>query len=193
VSEHALPQTRVAKPNGWWGMAIFVASEATLFGTFFGTYFYLRFENLHWPPPGTPEPKVVVPLVLAGVLATTSLPMQLSYFAARGRRLGAAWALLAVAFLVQCGYFAFELHDLLGQLAVSQPSDNAYSSIYYLLLGADHAHVFLGILIDLFLLLKLATGITAYRLVGLGAGVFYWHTVNLITLLVTGCLLSPAI
>ena len=193
MSEHALQQARVAKPNGWWGMAIFVASEATLFGCFFGSYFYLRFENLHWPPPGTPEPKVVVPLVLAGVLATTSVPMQLSYLAARGRRLGTAWALLALALLVQCGYFAFELHDLLDQLAVSQPSDNAYASIYYLILGADHAHVFVGMLLNLFLLLRLATGITRYRLVGLGAAVFYWHTVNLITLLVAGCLLSPAI
>ena len=38
---------RLARPNGWWGMAIFVATEATLFGTLIGTYFYLRFNNLH--------------------------------------------------------------------------------------------------------------------------------------------------
>ena len=43
-----------------------VASEATLFGTFIGTYYYLRFTSVHWPPPGTPEPRVVVPLIMAG-------------------------------------------------------------------------------------------------------------------------------
>ena len=29
------------RPNGWWGMAVFVASEATLIGALVGTYFYL--------------------------------------------------------------------------------------------------------------------------------------------------------
>ena len=28
---------RRAKPNGWWGMALFVATEATLFGTLIGS------------------------------------------------------------------------------------------------------------------------------------------------------------
>src|SRR5207248_4687705 len=62
----------------FWGMAMLVASEATLFGTFIGSYYYLRFGTPHWPPSGTPEPRVVVPLILAGVLATTSLPMWLA-------------------------------------------------------------------------------------------------------------------
>src|SRR5581483_8028171 len=34
---------------GIWGMAMLVASEVTLFGTFIGTYYYLRFTDLHWP------------------------------------------------------------------------------------------------------------------------------------------------
>ena len=46
-------------------MWVLVASEATLFGAFIGTYFYLRFKTSRWPPDGIPEPKVVVPLILA--------------------------------------------------------------------------------------------------------------------------------
>lgn len=184
---------RAALPNGLWGMAIFVASETTLFGVLFGTYFYLRFQTLHWPPPGTPEPKVVVPLVLAGCLAATSVPMQLAWRAARAARVRTAWTLVLVSFLVQCGYFAFEMHDFLQQLERSKPTDNAYGSIYYTLLGADHTHVFVGILLNLFLLLRLLGGLTNYRLVGVRSVVFYWHAVNLITLLVVGCLLSPAV
>ena len=35
----SVPYTqRVAKPNGWWGMVVFVATEATLFGTLIGSY-----------------------------------------------------------------------------------------------------------------------------------------------------------
>ncbi len=176
-----------------WGMAIFVASEATLFATFVGTYFYLRFKTLHWPPLGTPEPRVVVPLVLVAVLSTASAPMQLAANAARAGRLRATRLLIALALLVQSGYFAYEIRDLQDQLQRSQPHDNAYASIYYVLLGADHAHVFLGLLLDLWLLGKLATGLTMYRLNALQAVAFYWHAVNVITWVVTGTLLSAAV
>ncbi len=40
------------------------------------------------------------------------------------------------------------------------PSDHAYGSIYFLLLGADHAHVALGLLFDVWLLAKLVRGLT---------------------------------
>jgi heme/copper-type cytochrome/quinol oxidase subunit 3 len=175
------------------GMAMVVAREATLFGTFVGTYYYLRFTSVHWPPPGTPEPRVVVPLVLAGILATTSLPMQLAANAARRGGLRAARFLLASALVVQCGYLVYEIHDYVNQLRVSTPQDNAYGSIYYTLLGADHAHVALGILLVVWLLWKLARGLTTYRRNAVQVVAFYWHAVNLLTLIVTGVLLSATL
>src|SRR5205085_8369569 len=86
---------------GAWGMAMLVASEATLFGTLIGTYYYLRFVDLRWPPPGTPEPRVVVPLVLAAVLATTSVPMWLASRAAGLGRGVVARAFLLPALVVE--------------------------------------------------------------------------------------------
>jgi len=70
---------------------------------------------------------------------------------------------------------------------------NAYSSIYYTLLGADHAHVALGVLFDLWLLGKLATGLTRYRVRATWAIALYWHAVNLITVVVIATLLSAAL
>ena len=80
VFEHAA--TRGGRPIGWWGMVMLVASEATLFGCLFGTYFYLRFRTPHWPPDGLPEPKVAVPLILSFTLAATTAPMFLATRAA---------------------------------------------------------------------------------------------------------------
>jgi heme/copper-type cytochrome/quinol oxidase subunit 3 len=177
----------------FWGMAMVVASEATLFGTFIGSYYYLRFTNLHWPPPGTPEPRVVVPLIMVGILATTSLPMQLAANAARRGRLWKTRLLLVWALVVQCAYLGWAIHDYLDQLQRSAPQDNAYSSIYYVLLGADHAHVAIGILLVLWLLWKLARGLTMYRLNAVQAVAFYWHAVNLLTLIVLGVLLSATL
>ncbi len=186
-----------ARPRGprvsVWGMAMLVASEATLFGTFIGTYYYLRFTDLKWPPPGTAEPRVVVPLVMAGVLATTSLPMWLMARAVRGGRVWAARAFLVLALVVQSGYFAYEVHDYVHQLHASQPQDNAYSSIYYTLLGADHAHVAVGLLLSVWLLWKLAGGLTPYRRNAVRAVSVYWHAVNVLTLVVIGVLTSAAV
>ena len=177
----------------FWGMAMLIASEVTLFGTFIGTYYYLRFENTHWPPPGTPEPRVVVPLIMVGVLATTSLPMQFAAGAVQRGRLWSARAFLVWALAVQCGYLAWAIHDYVDQLQVSTPQDNAYSSIYYVLLGADHAHVAIGILFVVWLVWKLARGLTMYRLNATQAVAWYWHAVNLLTLIVMGVLLSATI
>ncbi|HKN63698.1 MAG TPA: cytochrome c oxidase subunit 3 [Gaiellaceae bacterium] len=177
----------------FWGMAMLIASEVTLFGTFIGTYYYLRFENVHWPPPGTPEPRVVVPLIMVGILATTSLPMQLAASAARRGRLWSARALLLWALAVQIGYLAWAINDYVDQLHVSTPQDNAYSSIYYVLLGADHAHVAIGLLLVAWLIWKLARGLTMYRLNATQAVAWYWHAVNLLTLIVMGVLLTATI
>ena len=177
----------------FWGMAMLVASEATLFGTFIGSYFYLRFGAPHWPPLGTPEPRVVVPLIMVGVLAATSVPMQLAANTARRGRLGATRALLVLALGVQCGYLVWAVHDYLHQLQFSAPQDNAYSSIYYVLLGADHAHVGVGILLVVWLLWKLVRGLTMYRLNAVQAVAFYWHAVNLLTLIVMGVILSATL
>ena len=177
----------------FWGMAMLVASEVTLFGTFIGTYYYLRFTDVHWPPPGTPEPRVVVPLIMVGILVTTSLPMQLAANAARRGRLWTTRSQLLWALIVQCGYLAYEIHDYVDQLRVSTPQDNAYGSIYYTLLGADHAHVAIGILLVVWLLWKLARGLTMYRLNAVQAVAFYWHAVNVLTLIVIGVLLSATI
>jgi cytochrome c oxidase subunit III len=174
----------------FWGMAMLVASEATLFGTFIGSYYYLRFHAAHWPPPGTPEPRVVVPLIMVGILATTSLPMQLAARAVRRGRLWATRALLVWALVFQCGYLVYEIHDYVQQLHRSAPQDNAYSSVYYVLLGADHAHVAIGVLLVVWLLWKLARGLTMYRLNAVQVVTFYWHAVNVLTLIVIGVILS---
>ena len=184
---------RPSKPAAWWGMLILIASEATLFGAFIGTYFYLRFRALHWPPDGLPEPKVVLPLILALVLASTSIPMQLASDAARAGRLAATRFFVLLALVVQAGYFAYAVHDFNDQVKTFDITRDAYSSIYYVLLGADHAHVALGILFNLWLLWKLTRGLTRYRVHATQAIAWYWFAVSALTLVVILTLSSAAI
>jgi heme/copper-type cytochrome/quinol oxidase subunit 3 len=174
-------------------MVILIASEATLFGAFIGTYFYLRFRAPTWPPDGIPEPRVVVPLIMVGVLLASSIPMQHASRAAQARRLGATRLFVLAALVLQAGYFAWAVHDFNDQLKTFPIQRDAYSSIYYVLLGADHAHVALGILFSLWLLWKLTRGLTTYRVHATQAIAWYWHAVNVLTLVVILTLTSAAI
>jgi heme/copper-type cytochrome/quinol oxidase subunit 3 len=181
---------RSSIPAAWWGMSILIASEGMLFGCLIATYFYLRFKNPAWPPDGIPEPRLAVPLVLTACLAGTSAPMQLALAAVRAGRVATARLFLVAALVVQCGYFAYEVHDFHDQLGKADITRNAYTSIYYTLLGADHGHVLLGILFNLWLLGKLARGLTRYRANATLAITWYWHFVNVLTIVVVGTLLS---
>ncbi|MFL6036723.1 MAG: heme-copper oxidase subunit III [Gaiellaceae bacterium] len=184
---------RVASSNGWWGMVGFVATEATLFGVLLGTYFYLRVRAVHWPPPGTPEPKVVLPLVLAGILAAASIPVFLGSRAATAGLARRAQAFFLVALAVQSAYFGIQVYEMASDLDEFTPQQNSYGSIYYTLLGAEHTHVAVGILMSAWLVLRLVSGLTRYRLAAVGAIAFYWYAVAAIGVVVALCLTSAAL
>jgi heme/copper-type cytochrome/quinol oxidase subunit 3 len=192
VSEFAVPVQK-GRPVAWWGIAMLIASEGTLFACLVATYFYLRFQAAQWPPPGVPEPAVAVPLALAFVLAAAGAPLVLATRAARVGRVAVVRALVALALVVQAGYFAYEVHDFGSQLHRFTPQTDAYGSIYYVLLGADHGHVAVGILLDLWLLLKLARGLTPFRVRAVQVVTVYWLAIAALTLVVTGTLLSAAV
>jgi cytochrome c oxidase subunit 3/cytochrome c oxidase subunit I+III len=174
-------------------MTLFLASEAVLFGALLGTYYYLRFKAVHWPPAGTPEPKVVLPLVLTAILVATSVPMQAALRAAQEGRVGATRLLLGAALAVQATYFGFQIHLFVDDLAKFSPGRHAYGSIYFTLLGAHHTHVAVGLLLDVWVLLRLSTGLTRYRLTALWATTLFWHFINGLAVLVVLAQVSPAL
>ena len=175
---------RTGNANGWWGMVAFVATEATLFGTLIGTFVYLRLHNRTWPPPGVDKPRVLAPVLATALLLATSVPMQAAWSASKRGLERRAWRLLAAAFAVQTAYLVWQLHDYVNELHRFPPTHNSYSSITAVLLGTDHAHVIVGLLLDAWLLVQLARRVTSYRLIGLRATAFYWHAVNAITVAV---------
>jgi heme/copper-type cytochrome/quinol oxidase subunit 3 len=186
-------QRRLAMPSGWWGVALFVATEATLFGTLIATYFYLRFNTPSWPPPGVEAPKVALPLALTGALVATTLPIFLAVRAARAGDLPLARLLLLVALVVQAAYFGIQVHEFQAELDKFTPQGSAYGSIYFTLVGAHHAHVGLGMLIELWVLWKLLGGLTNYRLVGVRVAAFYWYFVNLAAIAVVLTQVYPSL
>lgn len=185
---------RIAQPNGWWGMALFLCAEVTLFGTLIGSYFYLDFNAHSWPPPGIKAPSVVLPLVATGVLILTSVPMWLAARVARaGRRNPAMWA-IAGALVVQLCYLGLQIYLFRHDLNDFSPKESAYGSIYFTLLAAHHGHVVLGILLDVTVLVFLGfRGLTNYWLIGVRGLALYWHVVNVLAVFVVFTQLAPSL
>ncbi len=66
ASGAAVERRRRAQPNGWWGMALFLCAEVTLFGTLIATYFYLDFDARAGRRTGSRPPSIVLPLLATG-------------------------------------------------------------------------------------------------------------------------------
>lgn len=185
---------RVAQPNGWWGMALFLCAEVTLFGTLMATYFYLDFDAHSWPPAGIKAPSVVLPLVGTGVLVALTIPILLAARAAQAGRRGEVIVLLAFATVVQCCYLALQILLFRHDLNDFTPQQSAYGSIYFTLLAAHHAHVLLGILLNLTVLWFVSfRGLTNYWLIGVRGVALYWYVVNALAILVVLTQLSPSL
>jgi heme/copper-type cytochrome/quinol oxidase subunit 3 len=178
-------------PIGWWGVILLVATESAFFGTLIVSYFYLQLRNPHWPPPGIERPDMTAPLILAGVLVATTVPMLLASRNARAGRVGATWLALLCAVLVQAAYLAVQGHFFASDLDKFKPDGSAYGSIYFTLLAAHHLHVLVGILLVLWLLARLVSGLTNYRLIAVRVVAIYWYFVNALAVLVVLTQISP--
>ena len=180
-------------PSGWWGVALLIATEATLFGCLIATYFYLRFKAPAWPPDGIPKPSVTLPLVFTGMLLASCAPIYLAVRAAREGRATAALALVAAAAAVQATYLGLQINLFVSDMNKFSPSDDAYGSIYFTLLGVHHAHVAVGLALDAWIIGKLLGGLTNYRLIAVRVISFYWYFVSAVAVLVVLTQLYPSL
>ena len=109
-----------------------------------------------------------------------------------GRAARAAW-LIVLAASLQTGYLIVQIVLYLDDLSKFSPKDTAYGSIYFTLLMAHHVHVFIGILLSLWIVSRLVRGLTAYRLTAIRAIGIYWYFVNLAAIFVVFTQLSPSL
>jgi heme/copper-type cytochrome/quinol oxidase subunit 3 len=187
-------RSRVAEPNGWWGMLLFVLSEATVFGSLIGTYYYLDFHVAHWPPTGIALPSVTAPALDTAGLALTGPMLWVAMRAVRAGRKRPAMAWIALGLAVQAAYLGIQIVLYKQQLGQFSPRSTAYGSIYFTILAADHAHVIVGLILSVAILWKLwRQGLTSYWLVGARGLALYWYVVIAITIAVTLTTLSPSL
>jgi heme/copper-type cytochrome/quinol oxidase subunit 3 len=164
-----------ALPNGWWGMAILLASEAALLTAMLGAYFYLHFTSPQWPQGAIEAPKVLLPLVLTAVLVASTAPFAAAAAAVKRGADARRW--IALALLLQAGYLAAQVVEFQSDLESFKPNTNAYGSIYFTMLAGHHLHVIVGLALDVWLLVRLSSGLTHARMVAVRATALYWYVI----------------
>jgi heme/copper-type cytochrome/quinol oxidase subunit 3 len=120
--------------------------------------------------------------------------MWLASRGARGGNRRLAVSSIALGLAMQACYLAGQVllfrHDLLD----FSPHKTAYGSIYFTMLAAHHAHVALGLALDLALILfVMLRGLTNYWLVGVRALAIFWYVVAFLAVPVLLTQLTPSL
>ena len=193
-----------------WSMSWFIFSEVMFFAGFFGALFYARSitmpwlgdldHKLLWPdfgavwgsagPAGTVETfrtmgPFPVPTINTALLLASGVTLTISHHAIRvGHRAKTAFWLAATILLgaTFMGFQVYEYAHAYSELNLKL-SSGIYGSTFYMLTGFHGFHVFIGMLMLLFITLRLHKGhFTPQRHFGFEGAAWYWHFVDVVWL-----------
>ncbi len=169
--------------TAWWGMACLIATEAILFVYLLFSYGYLGSQQPGpWPPSGPPSLKLALPNT--AILVGSSFLIGWGLRAFRRKKDKRQLALVLAGTIVLGAVFV----TIQGFEWAGKPfsfSTNAYSSIFFTLTGVHMAHVVVGLLILIALLIWTLQGrFDGAHQEHLPLGALYWHFVDVVWIVV---------
>lgn len=183
--QQPLPEVGSVEPaherdNRMFGFTIFLLSESMIFLMFFMSYITLRLTTPKWLPPGISGLSRSTPALNTVVLVSSSFVI---YFAERAldRNNLARFRWLLLTTSAMGAYFlvgqAIEWHNLSFGLTTGQ-----FGGTFYLLTGFHGLHVFVGILLQMMVLIRSFTPYhaTPENHFGFSATSLFWHFVDVI-------------
>ena len=165
------------------GMLLFIISEVMIFGAFFTAYFFIRIaQGDPWPAPGTTLP-VIPTLFNTFILVSSSFTMHWAQTAIKkGNRFGLKAGILTT-FLLGCTFLFIQINEY-ANIGFA-PQDHAQQTIFYALTGLHGTHVFIGLLLLLFVTIRSFRGHyspESHR--GVEVPGIYWHFVDIMWIVV---------
>jgi heme/copper-type cytochrome/quinol oxidase subunit 3 len=173
--------------TAWWGMVVLVTTEGMIFLALLSAYFFLRSTASQWPLGGIEPPELYRSSIFTVVLLGSSIPIfWMEYALVRGRMRQVEAGLL-ISFLMGAAFLvntAYDFHDMgFGW------RDNAYASLFYVIVGLHALHVLVGLLINATVQAKTVTGrVSAEHHVTPEVFAIYWHFVDGVWIFVFGSL-----
>jgi cytochrome c oxidase subunit 3 len=166
------------------GMLLFIGSELMFFAGLFAAYFNARAAAPAWPPVGVDFINAVpLPLIVTGILITSSLTMQIAVWRIRkGDRRGMNRA-ITLTLILGIVFLFLQLYDY-NELVTEHGfgiNSGVYGTLFYTLTGFHGAHVFGGVVgMTVILLRGVAGQFSARHHVAVEAVSAYWHFVDVV-------------
>jgi cytochrome c oxidase subunit III len=164
-------------------MLLFIISEVMVFGAFFTAYFFIRVSTGDpWPAPGTKLP-VEVAGVNTAILVSSSFTMHWAQTAIKkGNRFGLKAGILTT-FLLGATFLFVQINEY-ANIGFA-PQDHAQQTIFYSLTGLHGCHVFIGLLLLLFVTIRSFRGhYSPEEHRGVEVPGIYWHFVDIMWIIV---------
>ena len=165
-----------------FGVYIFLVSDSMTFLGFFAALLIYRATMPVWPPEGTPELELLIPLINTAILVSSSFVMHRGQTALKNndiKGLQTWFAITAAMGLLFLGGQAYEyFHAEFGL------TTNLFASCFYVLTGFHGLHVTTGVLLILFVLWRSRQSghYSSSSHFGVEAAEIYWHFVDVIWL-----------
>jgi cytochrome c oxidase subunit III len=137
--------------RGTYGIALFILTEAFLFVMLFTAYFYLAKGSWRWLAERPPKLHYVIPMLV--VLLASSGVVHWGERQLKHGRHGLARLALVITIMMGLGFLALSAFDYKEHLRVVTPMTNAYGSIFYTITTFHVAHVCLGLLMLIYVLI----------------------------------------
>jgi len=165
------------------GMLLFIISEVMVFGAFFTAYFFIRVaQGNPWPAPGTKLP-VEVAGVNTAILVSSSFTMHWAQTAIKKGNRFALKAGMLTTFVLGATFLFVQINEY-ANIGFA-PQDHAQQTIFYSLTGLHGAHVFIGLLLLLFVNIRAFRGhYSPEEHRGVEVPGIYWHFVDIMWLVV---------
>ncbi len=189
----ALPVNGLGKRSvAWWGMVCVIATESAFFAYLLMSYFYLASQSSNpWPTGGPPA----LGLVIVNTIILLVSSAVLEYGRRRGE--GGSWGVLRTAMLITVlmGALFLVLQGIEYHHKQFTPVTDAYGSLFFTITGFHGAHVFVGLVMLVTVLLRGSRAAARNE----GGGwlsvmnvTMYWHFVDAVWLVVfTSLYITP--
>ncbi len=176
--------TNTGLGNEWFGMILFLVSEAIMFGAFFAQYFYERVLAPQWPPQGYEGLVRPLPLglLLTVILAVSGITAHNAQTAIRREDRDGLQGWLVVTILLGLAFLggqAFEYTSLFRE--GFNITSGIYGSVFFTITGLHGLHVTGGVLVLSVVLIRTFLGHFSSRShFGIEGAVLYWHFVDIV-------------
>ena len=165
------------------GMLLFIISEIMVFGAFFTAYFFIRVvQGEQWPAEGTHLPQAIAGVNTA-ILVSSSLTMHWTVVAAKANNRFAMKAGITATALLGATFLFIQINEYV-HIGFA-PSETAQASIFYGLTGLHGAHVFIGLMLLVFVAIRVFRGhFSPEHHHGIEIPGIYWHFVDVMWVIV---------